>query len=177
MTGMFAVGVVIKFGFGFQSLVYFLFIATLIVITFIDLDYQIIPDIISIPGIFIFFGGALVIGTIGVGESILGIILGGGLLLAIAWIYKIIAKREGMGGGDVKLLAMIGALIGWKGVLVTVFISSVVGTLAGFLVMLHTRKNIKLAIPYGPFLAIGAICYLFFGDIIINWYFYGVWTG
>ena len=75
-----------------------------------------------------------------------------------------------MGGGDIKLLAMIGALVGWKGVLFTIFVSSAVGTLSGIAVMLQTKKNMKLAVPFGPFLAIGAILYIFFGPHLIYWY-------
>ena len=75
-----------------------------------------------------------------------------------------------MGGGDIKLLAMIGAALGWKGVLFTIFIGSAIGTLVGIILMLRTRKGLKLAIPFGPFLSIGAIIYIFFGSSIINWY-------
>lgn len=170
MTAMFAVCVVLKYGVSIQALVYFLFIATLIVITFIDMDHQIIPDVLSIPGIFIFFAAAVLIDKNVFVDSLIGILSGGGILLIIAWLYKAVAKREGMGGGDIKLISMIGALLGWKGVLVTVFISSVVGTLTGLVVMLYTRADMKLAIPFGPFLAIGAICFLFFGDTILAWY-------
>ena len=76
-----------------------------------------------------------------------------------------------MGGGDIKLLAMIGAVIGWKGVLFTIFVASAVGTISGMLVMLKTGKGRKLAIPFGPFLAIGGIAYIFFGPQLVRWYF------
>ena len=76
-----------------------------------------------------------------------------------------------MGGGDIKLLAMIGAVIGWKGVLFTIFVASAVGTLTGMLIILKTRKTMKLAVPFGPFLAIGGITYLLIGPQLINWYF------
>ncbi|MGD9416500.1 MAG: A24 family peptidase, partial [Desulfobacterales bacterium] len=79
--------------------------------------------------------------------------------------------KEGMGGGDIKLLAMMGALIGWKGVLFTIFAASAVGTLAGLAVLLKTGKTMKLKIPFGPFLAIGAIAFIFFGPQLITWYF------
>jgi leader peptidase (prepilin peptidase)/N-methyltransferase len=101
----------------------------------------------------------------------LGICIGGGSLLLVAWAYNLITKKEGMGGGDIKLLAMIGAVIGWKGVLFTIFVASAVGTISGMLVMLKARKSMKLAIPFGPFLAIGGIAYIFFGPQLIDWYF------
>ena len=79
-----------------------------------------------------------------------------------------------MGGGDIKLLAMIGAFVGWKGVLLTVFLSSAIGTLCGLLVMIRSGKSMKLAIPFGPFLAIGALVYIFWGERLIRWYIYAL---
>jgi leader peptidase (prepilin peptidase)/N-methyltransferase len=92
-------------------------------------------------------------------------------LFLVAWIYSIITKKEGMGGGDIKLLAMMGAIVGWQGVFFTIFVASLVGTLAGLAVMLQSRQGIKLAVPFGPFLSIGAITYIFFGTQLVNWYF------
>jgi leader peptidase (prepilin peptidase)/N-methyltransferase len=171
ISGIFAVGVYIKFGLGFEALIYYTFIAVLLAITFIDIDHQIIPDIISLPGIPIFFAASLALPNITLVESILGILIGGGSLWLVAQAYYLLTRKEGMGGGDIKLLAMMGALIGWKGVLFTIFSASAVGTLAGMLVMLKTRKSMKLKIPFGPFLAIGAITYIFFGPQLIAWYF------
>jgi leader peptidase (prepilin peptidase)/N-methyltransferase len=76
-----------------------------------------------------------------------------------------------MGGGDIKLLAMIGAIVGWQGVLFTIFVASLVGTLAGLAAMLQSRKGLKLAVPFGPFLSIGSIAYIIFGTPLIDWYF------
>jgi hypothetical protein len=95
--------------------VVFAFIATLTVVTFIDLDHRIIPDTISLPGIPIFFVAALAVPSITWQASAIGIVAGGGSLFAVAWVYQLITGREGMGGGDIKLLAMIGAMIGWQG--------------------------------------------------------------
>ncbi len=170
LTGLMAVAALFKFGFTFSALIHFIFIAALIVITFIDIDHQIIPDIISLPGIIIFFLCSFAIPQVSVKDSLIGILAGGGILYAIAVGYALLKKAEGMGGGDIKLLAMIGALLGWQGVLFTVFISSAFGTFVGVIVMLKTKKGMKLAIPFGPFLAIGAILYIFFGHRIILWY-------
>jgi leader peptidase (prepilin peptidase)/N-methyltransferase len=142
-----------------------------LVITFIDIDHQIIPDVITLPGIPIFFVASFGLPDIKYPESLLGILVGGGSLLLVAWTYNLVTKKEGMGGGDIKLLAMIGAVIGWKGVLFTIFVASAVGTISGVLVMLKTGKGRKLAIPFGPFLAIGGIAYIFFGPQLIAWYF------
>ncbi|MDM8517999.1 prepilin peptidase [Desulfobacterales bacterium HSG16] len=171
MTGLFAVCAFLRFGPTAEAAIYFFFIAVLIVITYIDIDHQIIPDVISLPGIIIFFIAAMAIPSVSMKDSVFGLLLGGGTLFAIAWLYSTLTGKDGMGGGDIKLLAMMGPIIGWKGVFFTIFVSSAVGTIAGLLMMIATRKDMKLKIPYGPFLSIGAITYIFFGEQIIFWYF------
>lgn len=170
MAGFFAVLTALKFGITVDALIYYAFIASLIVITYIDIDHQIIPDVITLPGIPIFLLASLLIPNVTVWESVIGLLVGGGTLLLIAWGYHLLTKKEGMGGGDIKLLAMIGALIGWKGVLFTIFFSSALGTASGLLLMLNEKKGMKLAIPFGPFLSLAAITYIFFGVPIIEWY-------
>lgn len=171
LSGLLAVGVFLKYGITLESVIYYAFIATLLVITFIDIDHQIIPDVITLPGIPICFAASFVLPKITYLESILGILVGGGSLLVVAWAYHLLTKKEGMGGGDIKLLAMMGAIVGWQGVLFTIFVASAVGTVSGMLIMLKTRKTMKLAIPFGPFLAIGSIVYILFGPQLITWYF------
>ena len=171
ITGAFALFVFAKFGPTLQGLIYFAFISAMIVITLIDIDHRIIPDVISIPGIPVFFAASFALPTVTYIDSLIGILAGGGSLLLVAWLYNLITKKDGMGGGDIKLLAMIGALVGWKGVLFTIFVSSAVGTLSGMVFMLMTKnKNMKLAIPFGPFLAIGSVLYIFYGPMLICWY-------
>lgn len=161
-------------GFSFQlfaaSAVYSLFVAALIVITFIDLDHQIIPDVISLPGIIIGFLCSFAIPWLSWTDSLFGILLGGGSLWLVAVLYEFLAKKEGMGGGDIKLLAMIGAFLGWKAILPIIFISSLIGSLVGIPLMLVKKADSKLAIPFGPFLALGALIYLFWGPQLIDWY-------
>jgi len=171
LAGLFALVTFFKYGLTLEALIYYVYIAALLVITFIDIDHQIIPDVISLPGIPIFFLASFGLSQINYLDSLIGILAGGGSLFLVAWTYSLITKKEGMGGGDIKLLAMIGAAIGWKGVLFTIFVASAVGTLSGLLVMLKSRKGMKLAIPFGPFLAIGGIAYIFFGPQLVRWYF------
>jgi leader peptidase (prepilin peptidase)/N-methyltransferase len=104
--------------------------------------------------------------------ALLGMLAGGGSLWIVAWTYSLITRKEGMGGGDIKLLAMIGAFIGWKGVVFTIFAASVAGTFLGTIVILVKGKHLKYAIPFGPFLSIGAMSYLFFGEKVLSWYFH-----
>ncbi len=162
----------VKFGLSWSYLVYFGFVAALITITVIDLYHQIIPDVISLPGI----GGGLLasffLPRINFVGSVLGMVVGGGSLFLVAVLYQWLFKREGMGGGDVKLLAMIGAFLGWKAVILTILLSSLIGSITGVLVMVAKGKDFKYAIPFGPFLSLGAVISLFYGERIIRWYLY-----
>lgn len=169
-AGLTALSVYAAYGPSVQALVYFAFIATLWVVTLIDIDHRIIPDAISLPGIPIFFLASLALPGMTVKESVLGILIGGGSLYAIALAYSVIQKADGMGGGDIKLLAMIGALVGWKGVLFTLFASSALGTVTGIGLMIANGKTMKMAVPFGPFLSAGAVVYIFFGSRLIDWY-------
>jgi leader peptidase (prepilin peptidase) / N-methyltransferase len=172
LTGLSAVCIYLQYGLTIECLVYFAFISSLIIVIFIDIDHQIIPNVITLPGIPIFFLASLAIPEIRPFDSLLGIVSGGGSLYLVAWTYHLITGREGMGMGDVKLLAMIGALVTWKGVIFTIYMSSAVGTIIGVCSILHERhKDFKTPIPYGPFLSMGAIAYLFFGQQIIDLYF------
>ena len=159
LTGLLFVLVLYFFGFSLVTLVYWLFVAMLVVITFIDLDHQIIPDVISLPGIAVGFVCSFLIPWLSWLDSLLGIIAGGGVLLSIAWLYALLAKRDGMGGGDIKLLGMLGAFLGWKAVFPIIFISSLVGSVVGIPLMLLQKKDSKFAIPFGPFLALAAMVY------------------
>lgn len=172
LTGFFAVLVLYYFGFSTTALIYFIFIASLIVITFIDLKEQIIPDNITLSGIVIGFASSFILKDMTPLNSLFGIVSGGGTLFLIAYGYERFRGIEGMGGGDIKLLAMCGAFLGWKAVIMTIFIGSFVGAAAGILVMLLQKKDTKHPIPFGPFLSIGSITYLFFGDSLIKWYLY-----
>jgi len=171
LGGLFALATYFKFGLTIEALVYYLFFAALLVVTFIDLDHRIIPNVITLPGIPIGFAASFALPTTTYKEALLGILIGGGSLFLVAWIYSLITKKEGMGGGDIKLLAMMGAIVGWQGVLFTIFLASLVGTLAGLAVILQSRSGMKLAVPFGPFLSIGSITYIFFGAPLIAWYF------
>jgi leader peptidase (prepilin peptidase)/N-methyltransferase len=161
-----------EFGPSLSYLFNFSFVAALIVITVIDLYHQIIPDVISLPGIGVGLLASLMIPQITFSNSLLGILLGGGSLFLIATVYQWLFKREGMGGGDVKLLAMIGAFLGWKAVILTILLGSLIGSITGIIVMVSKGKDFKYAIPFGPFLSLGAVIALFYGENLIRWYLY-----
>jgi leader peptidase (prepilin peptidase) / N-methyltransferase len=165
-----ALAAVAAFGPTPRALISFAFLSALIVVTFIDLDYQIIPDPISLPGIGVGFLAAILLGDPSWKSSLIGILAGGGVLWAVAEGYHWLTGREGMGGGDIKLLAMIGAFLGWRAVPITLLIGSLSGTFIGLALMLLQGRDSRTPIPFGPFLAIGAVCALFFGNSLIAWY-------
>jgi leader peptidase (prepilin peptidase)/N-methyltransferase len=164
LTAILSLMVYWKFGLSAQYLCAFLFTCSLIVITFIDLDHQIIPDVISLPGIPVFFLAAVFVMKI-------RFLIGGGVLYGVAFFYELITKREGMGGGDIKLLAMIGAFLGWHSLLFILLVSSLTGAAVGITIMLVKGRDMKYAVPFGPFLSLGAIAYLFFGAWLSGFFF------
>lgn len=148
----------------------FLFCSALVTVTFIDIEHQIIPDEISLSGIVIGFALSFFLKGHNWLNSLLGILLGGGCLLLVAYTYQRLTGKDGMGGGDIKLLAMMGAFLGWKAVPFIIFVSSLIGSVIGVSIMLMQKKDSKLAIPFGPYLALGAILYIFYGRQLIHWY-------
>jgi len=172
ITALSSLFLFLKFGPSLSYLFYFAFVAALIVITVIDLYHQIIPDVISLPGIGVGLIASLPLPQITFLNSLFGVLLGGGSLFLVATCYQWLFKREGMGGGDVKLLAMIGAFLGWKAVILTILLSSLIGSITGILIMVVKGKDFKYAIPFGPFLSLGAMISLFYGESLINWYLY-----
>jgi leader peptidase (prepilin peptidase) / N-methyltransferase len=170
LTGLMTLALFMKYGPTVQFLLLLLFSSALLIITFIDLAHQIIPDAISIPGIPCGLGASLLIPTVSWQESLLGILVGGGILLFVAVGYKWITRRDGMGGGDIKLLAMMGAWLGWKAIPFIILASSLIGLLVGGGSGLLIKKGLRTKIPFGPFLAIASLIYIFFGPEIIRWY-------
>jgi len=168
LTALLALFLFWKFGLTLKFLAAFIFVSALIVITFIDIDHQIIPDIISLPGIPICFLLSVFLMELPFMEALLGLVLGGGSLYLIAVLYELATKREGMGGGDIKLLAMMGAFLGWKSLLFILLVSSLVGAVVGISVMWAKGGDMKYAVPFGPFLSLAATAYLFVGDYAVN---------
>ena len=174
VTALISVTLFLRFGPTVDYLGYLYFACALLAITYIDLDHQIIPDVITLPGVGI---GLLLAAATANGDvvaalerSALGTLLGGGILRVVAWSYHAATGREGMGGGDVKLLAMIGAFLGWQAVLLTLLLASFIGSAIGIATMIARGADTKLAIPFGPFLSLGALVALFCGHAIVSWY-------
>jgi leader peptidase (prepilin peptidase) / N-methyltransferase len=152
-----------RFGLSFEFLVYVVVAPALVIITAIDIEHQIIPDVITLPGIIL--GLAVGIYTIGYADSLLGLFVGGGLFYSLA-----VLSNGGMGGGDIKYIAAAGALLGWQKVLLVIFIGAFLGSIVGVFQIVVQKKSRKSLIPFGPFLAAGTLITIFHGNALIRLY-------
>jgi leader peptidase (prepilin peptidase)/N-methyltransferase len=191
MNALFYLFIVHEVGIGGEAFLMMAFCSALIVITFIDYDHQIIPDVISLPGMLIglslapFFMQALgdplpfaldrLLPSTGpymnaLLNSIIGLLLGGGPLWLIGWLWEKLRNIEAMGGGDVKLMGMVGCFLGWKGALLTIMLAAISGSVVGLVMIVLKQHKMEKLIPFGPFLAVGAVLSAFFGPDIMSWY-------
>jgi leader peptidase (prepilin peptidase)/N-methyltransferase len=166
LTAILSAALWLKYGASLVWPVYFVLTCGLIAVTFIDIDHMIIPDSLSLGGIAVGFVCSFFT-PLGWAASLVGAAVGGGSLLAVYLGYYALTRREGMGLGDVKLMAAIGAFLGWKAVLFTIFASSVVGSIVGGAL---AGFRLRQAVPFGAFLAPAAIAYLLWGPKLIDWY-------
>jgi leader peptidase (prepilin peptidase)/N-methyltransferase len=147
-----------------------LFFACLLIVLFaIDLEHHLLPNALTLPGIVVGLLFSLLLPP-GIISAAIGTLIGGGSLWLIGEAYYRYSGQEGMGGGDVKMLAMIGAFLGWKLAIVTLVFSSIAGALIGMLVLAIRKGSLKYALPYGTFLAFGALVASLYGDQIVEWY-------
>jgi leader peptidase (prepilin peptidase) / N-methyltransferase len=146
-------------------------LAGLLAITAIDLDHQIIPDVLSLPGIAVGVLFSVAPGGIGWAPSLLGVLLGGGVFVVIIVASTLVLGQAGMGVGDVKLGAMLGAFLGWKLALLSILLSTLLGGPIAAVLLATGRKSRKDPIPFGPFLTLGGFISLFWGDALLAWYF------
>ncbi len=167
ISGILTVLIYLRYSLSYQCFAYLIFLYSLIAASFIDLKHFIIPDRISI--------GLIVIGIaispilpIGIKGSIIGAVSGFLILYIVALLGELIFKKEAMGGGDIKLLGGIGAFLGLKGVLFSLFFSSFLGSVIGILFILLGKKQLTSKLPFGPYLSLAAICYIFFGEWLIK---------
>lgn len=171
-NALFYLAVYLHAGISIRFLILSAVVSMTIVLIYIDLDIQILPDVVDLPGI----GLGLLIGYLRLGtvhstlvlsqsliDSAIGAALGAGTLLAIAGAYKLVRKIEGMGLGDVKMLAMIGAVLGWRPLLPTLFLASVLGSIVGIALARRSEQGMQTALPFGVFLGLGLLAVLFAG--------------
>lgn len=173
LTGVATVAVFERFGVTAVSLIYLAFVCALIVASFIDFEFQIIPDEISLGGLVIGLALSLALpalhGTdsrfLAFRSSIVGMAVGGGLLYGTGLLGDVVFRKESMGGGDIKLLAMAGSILGWKLVALTFFLAPMLALIPGLFVLLLKKSHV---IPFGPFLSLGLVIALFQGDAILR---------
>jgi leader peptidase (prepilin peptidase)/N-methyltransferase len=171
LTGLFFLFFFWKYGFEIQFFVFSFLTLCLIPIFFIDLEHQIIPDWITLPGIVIGLGVSLLPKGIGIIPSGIGLLVGGGALYLTAVIGDKLFKKESMGGGDIKMAAMLGAFLGWQKVLLIFISSAFIGLIVSIIWMfLSEQVRKERVIPFGPFLAMGAMLAVIYGDQMISYY-------
>jgi leader peptidase (prepilin peptidase)/N-methyltransferase len=159
------------YGFSFSFAGYAILTSILIAIFFIDLDFQIIPDLLTIPGIGVGFILSFLPGGIGIIRGVIGLLVGGGLLYLAAMLGDWIFKKESMGGGDIKMAAMLGIYLGWQKIIFVFIGASFVGLIISLVVMFFSKKVRETrVIPFGPYLAIAAMIAAIWGDKLIDIY-------
>lgn len=184
MSALF-VAAFLRYGWSWTLLEALIFIFGLVTVSFIDLDHMILPDKFTLSGILIGLSGAALNPERSFWPALYGVLLGGGFLWAIAYLYAVVRKREGMGGGDIKLLAWIGAVLGWPSIPFVILVASLFGSVVGIAAMFWSKQGLSpqsesesetegvgsFAIPFGPFLAGAAMLYLLIdGEKLIDWY-------
>ena len=170
LTGLIYLIIYLTYGLSVQALIYIILSSALIIIAFIDLNEQIVPDVISLPGIVIGFILSFFVHYISFINSALGVLVGGGIILIIGLGGSVIFKKEAMGGGDVKLAAMIGAFLGWRYIIISLFLGFFLGALAGIFLIISKIKSREDVVPFGPFIVLGSFITLLWGEKIISWY-------
>ena len=164
------VGLLWFFGPSWPAVAYGLLYSALLVVAGTDLSHKVIPNVVTFPGIAVGLISAATILPLGLVNGLMGLLVGGGVLWLLAWASPYLFGKEGMGGGDIKLLAMIGAFLGWKPALMTIMVGSFLGSLVGITLIASRVIKREDYIPFGPFLVCGALVALFFGQSILEWY-------
>ena len=170
LTGFIYLIIYLIYGLSIQTLIYIILASSLIIISFIDLNEQIVPDVISLPGIVLGFIISFFVSYISFVNSALGILAGGGIILIIGLAGSVIFKKEAMGGGDVKLAAMIGAFLGWRYIIISLFLGFFLGAIVGIILILSKIKSREDVVPFGPFIVLGSLITLLWGEKILIWY-------
>lgn len=171
LTGALFAAVVQRFGLTLEGLAALVLVSGLVVVTFVDLDEQIIPNAVTLPGIPLGLVAGLFLGAPPFLDRLLGALVGAGFLYLVLYYGSVFYGQDAMGEGDLNLIAFIGAFVGWRGVIVTLLVACLVGSAVGLALIALRRLSRRQHIPFGPFLSVGALVALFWGDRLIGWYF------
>jgi leader peptidase (prepilin peptidase)/N-methyltransferase len=170
LTGTLFAMTVARFGVTPQAALLLPFLSGLVVVSFIDLDHQIIPNVVTLPGIPLGLLAGLVLGEPPLLDRVMGTLLGAGFLYLVLFYGGALFGQEAMGEGDLNLIALVGAFLGWKAVALTIFLGCLFGSAVGLALIASRRLGRRQHIPFGPFLSLGAVVALFWGDRLIAWY-------
>lgn len=170
LTGALSFAIAVQFGYSSLTLFALVFVFALIALTFIDFDTQLLPDDMTLPLLWLGLLLNLNHGFTDITSAVIGAMAGYLVLWVVYWLFKLVTGKEGMGYGDFKLLAAIGAWFGWQLLPAVILLSSVVGSVIGIGLILLKGKNRQTAIPFGPFLALGGIAALFYGQTLASFY-------
>ena len=170
LTGALFAGAALTFGWGAAAIAAMVFLAAMVALSFIDFDTQFLPDDITLPliwaGLIVNLWGTFV----NLESAVIGAIAGYMVLWIIYWVFKLATGKEGMGFGDFKLLAAVGAWLGWKILPFVILASSLVGAVLGIGLIILAKRGREVPMPFGPYLAIAAVIALFFGNAIVDYY-------
>lgn len=170
ITGLIYLLIYLIYGFSIQTLIYIVLASALIIVAFVDLNEQVIPEVISLPGIVLGLILSFFIHHISFINSGLGVVAGGGIILVIRLAGSLIFKKESMGIGDIELTAMIGAFLGWRYIVISLFLGFFLGALAGIFLIISKIKSKEDVVPFGPFIVLGSFITLLWGEKILRWY-------
>jgi leader peptidase (prepilin peptidase)/N-methyltransferase len=171
LTGLLWLGLAVLGGPSLQTLVSMILVSALVVLSLIDLEHHLLPDAITLPGIALGLAASFLPGS-SIGPLSAAAAAAGGWLAfaAVARAYERTRGIEGLGQGDWKMAAMLGAFLGWQKMLLTVLFASIAGTVVGLFLMALRGRDMRYALPFGTFLGVGAILVMFFGDPVLDWY-------
>ncbi len=172
LTGLLFIQTVRQFGLTLQAAFLLVFLCGLIVVSFIDFDYQVIPNAITLPGIPLGLLGGLLLGDPPLLDRLIGTLAGAGFLYLVLFYGGVLYGQEAMGEGDLNLIALVGAFLGWRAVVITILVACLTGSAVGITLIALRRLTRRQHIPFGPFLGLGAVVALFWGDRLIGWYFH-----
>ena len=170
LTGILFALTVARFGVTLQTAFLFTFLSGLVSVSFIDLDHQIIPNAITLPGIPLGLLAGLLLGQPPLLDRLMGALAGAGFLYLVLLYGGVLLGQEAMGEGDLNLIALVGAFLGWRAVVITILVGCLVGSVVGIGLIGMRRLGRRQHMPFGPFLALGAVVALFSGEWLITWY-------
>jgi leader peptidase (prepilin peptidase)/N-methyltransferase len=170
LTGILFAMTVARFGVTLQTAFLLTFLCGLVVASFVDLDHQIIPNVITLPGIPLGLLAGLLLGEPPFLDRVIGMLGGAGFLYLVLFYGGALYGQEAMGEGDLNLIALVGAFLGWKAVALTILLGCLFGSAVGLTLMTLRRLSRRQHIPFGPFLSLGAVVALFWGERLIAWY-------